>query len=167
MPVLCAELPWRPGALKNRRWRPGRRGLHLDPDAAMWHAEAIWRLRAAWGPAPFGPVAPAKLWVGLAVRLPHRRSDALNVLDAVADAVQAATGVNDRAYAVACLDWAVDRTRPPAIFVACSAAAAPARRAATRWLVAANAKGCGSSAHAPSAVGAGPGPVARGRVGRG
>jgi hypothetical protein len=59
--VCAAELPWRPGVLKNRRWRPGRRGLHLDPDAAAWHAEAVWRLRAAWGSRPLGPDPPGKL----------------------------------------------------------------------------------------------------------
>ena len=54
---------------------------------------------------------PRKLWVDILVTKRDHRADAANVIDAVLDAVQEATGLNDRWYAVRC-DWQIgDRPR--------------------------------------------------------
>lgn len=116
--VFTVTVPWTPGVLKNGRWRRSKTRIYLDPDAARWHDVATLLIRRAVPPLVLtqGDV----LWLGIDVTLPHRRSDPINVLDAVADAVQAATGINDWRYRIALLDGACDRTVEPVIRLALS-----------------------------------------------
>ena len=114
--VFVVTVPWTPGVLKNGRWRRSKTGIYLDPEAATWHHVATLIIRRAVPPLTLA--REDKLWLALDVTMPHRRSDTINVLDAVADAVQAATGINDRHYRVALLDGDCDRTADPVIRLA-------------------------------------------------
>lgn len=121
------HLRWHAGVSKNARWRRAPRGVFLSAEAAAWQTEAAFLIRQAWRQHAVEPVE--KLWLAIRVILPHRRSDPINVLDAVADAVQLATDVNDRIYAIALLDWHIDRGHAPEIHLALAATAGEARQA--------------------------------------
>lgn len=125
--AFVATVPWTPGVLKNGRWRRSQTGIYLDPEAARWHDVATLLIRRAIPPLVLTP--GDVLWLGIDVTLPHRQSDPINVLDAVADAVQAATGINDRRYRIALLDGACDRTVEPVIRLALSTSEVLARAA--------------------------------------
>ena len=125
--VFTVTVPWTPGVLKNGRWRRSKTGIYLDPDAATWHHVATLIIRRAVPPLTLA--REDKLWLALDVTMPHRRSDTINVLDAVADAVQAATGINDRHYRVALLDGECDRTVDPVIRLALATSEVLARAA--------------------------------------
>ncbi|MGC8489972.1 MAG: hypothetical protein ACP5QO_17365 [Clostridia bacterium] len=125
--VFTVTVPWTPGVLKNGRWRRSKTGIYLDPDAATWHHIATLIIRRA---VPTLTLERGqKLWMALQVTMPHRRSDPINVLDAVADAVQAATGINDRYYRVALLDGDCDRRVAPVIRLALATSEVLARAA--------------------------------------
>ena len=128
--VWVVTVPWTPGVLKNGRWRRSKTGIYLDPEAARWHHVATLVIRRATPALTLG--RDEKLWLALSVTMPHRRSDAINVLDAVADAVQAATGINDRDYRVALLDGECDRRVAPVIRLALSTSEGLARAAVRR-----------------------------------
>lgn len=53
----------------------------------------------------------ARIHVNIFVVLPKFIYDATNVISTIADAVQIATGVNDK-WLTVCLDWKVDKTNP-------------------------------------------------------
>lgn len=125
--VFVVTVPWTPGVLKNGRWRRSKTGIYLDPEAASWHHVATLLIRRAVRGLTLGQ--NQKLWLALHVTMPHRRSDTINVLDAVADAVQAATGINDRHYRVALLDGECDRTVDPVIRLALATSEVLARAA--------------------------------------
>ena len=125
--AFVATVPWTPGVLKNGRWRRSQTGIYLDPEAARWHDVATLLIRRAVPPLSLTP--DEVLWLALTVTLPHQRSDPINVLDAVSDAVQAATGINDRRYRIALLDGACDRTVEPVIRLALSTSEVLARAA--------------------------------------
>jgi Holliday junction resolvase RusA-like endonuclease len=125
--VFTVTVPWTPGVLKNGRWRRSKTGIYLDPEAASWHHVATLLIRRAVRGLTLG--RDQKLWLALHVTMPHRRSDTINVLDAVADAVQAATGINDRQYRVALLDGDCNRSVEPVIRLALATSEVLARAA--------------------------------------
>lgn len=125
--AVCVTLRWLAGVSKNARWKRAARWVYLSPDAQAWQDEAVLLLRQAMRGQRFDP--QRKLWIGIHVQKRDHRSDAINVVDAVADAVKLAAGVDDRWYAVATLDWSIVRTVPPVIRVSVAATAAQARRA--------------------------------------
>lgn len=57
-------------------------------------------------------VARNKLWLDILVEKPDHRGDAVNVIDLVCDAVQDATGLNDRWCCIKRLDWSVIKNSP-------------------------------------------------------
>lgn len=57
-------------------------------------------------------VVQAKLWLYFHIEKPNHRSDAINVLDGLCDAVKRAVGLDDRWFSIAGLDWSVVRTKP-------------------------------------------------------
>lgn len=57
-------------------------------------------------------VANNKLLFGIHVAMPNHRGDALNCIDLVADAIEDATGLNDRWFEMDSLTWSIDRANP-------------------------------------------------------
>lgn len=57
-------------------------------------------------------VAHNRLWVGLFVQMPNNRGDAHNMVDLVMDAVEDATGLDDRYYSLSGVDWEIRKTDP-------------------------------------------------------
>lgn len=111
---VTITVPWDAGFSKNAQWRINRQGtMYLTPKAAAARDALAWRLRVALQGVTLQP--RRKTWLDIFVRRPDWRQDPINVVDAVADAVQMATHVNDTVYAIARLDWTVDRQHPAII----------------------------------------------------
>lgn len=114
-----AEVPLDSGWSKNRMWLP-RAGTHarrLSPDARARRDGLADALRAELGDdvRPNGlvrPVVQDRLLVAVAAHKRDHRGDAVNVLDMVLDAVERATGLDDRWFEVAGLCWDVRPTDP-------------------------------------------------------
>lgn len=109
-------MPWTPGLSKNRQHGHHRRGVYLTADAQAARDQLIWLLKSALAGRTFLP--RHKVWLAITVQRANVRSDPINVLDAVADAAQMATGVDDRWFAIARLDWSLVRDAPPTVTVA-------------------------------------------------
>jgi len=59
-----------------------------------------------------GRAVAGRLWLDIFVQKPNHRGDAVNVVDLVCDAVEDATGVDDRWFSVRRLDWEVKKSDP-------------------------------------------------------
>ena len=96
---------------KNAQHRMGSGRLYLR-DGARAHRETWgWALKAALKGRLFQP--RRKVWLDLFVQRADLKSDPINVLDGVADAVKGLVGVDDRWFAVWRLDWDLVRHEAP------------------------------------------------------
>jgi hypothetical protein len=114
--AIVVTVPWTPGLSKNRQHGHHRRGVYLTADAQAARDQLTWTLKSALATSLFLP--RRKVWLAITVQRANVRSDPINVLDAVADAIKVATGIDDRWFAVARLDWTVVRDAPPTVTVA-------------------------------------------------
>ncbi len=62
-------------------------------------------------------VAHNVMWLEIFAELPDHRGDAINCLDLVADAVEIATGLNDRWVKISGLDWKISKDPKPGLHV--------------------------------------------------
>lgn len=96
---------------KNRMWlaRAGTHARRLNPEAR----ERRDRLASLLG-RQIQPTMVHRNVLSLTIHVvkADHRSDSINVLDLVADAVELATGLNDRWYALAGLTWSLDPSDP-------------------------------------------------------
>jgi len=53
-----------------------------------------------------------KVWIDILVQKPNHQGDAVNVIDAVCDAVKVAIGVDDRWFSIKRLDWEIAKDKP-------------------------------------------------------
>lgn len=99
------RLPYEPKAwTKNAEYGYGRDRVWISKD----HRTAREHLGALIALAMRGrTVATNKLWLDILVERPNHSSDAINVLDGVADAVKSVIDLDDRWFAVRRLDWTV------------------------------------------------------------
>lgn len=58
------------------------------------------------------PVVNNKVWIEVLVQKENHKSDAVNVVDLVCDAVKLGLGVDDRWFSIARLDWEIVKTEP-------------------------------------------------------
>lgn len=114
MSILArAEVAFTPATWsKNRGVRRGKGGVLYVPEAVKRARLGLaLLLRSSMTSADRAAIQGRKLWVNIVVTKKDRRTDAVNVIDGVCDAVQAATGLDDRWYTVRC-DWEIgDRPR--------------------------------------------------------
>ena len=90
-------------------WMRGR--VYLQ-EAARAHRETLgWELKAALKGRVFQP--RRKVWLDLFVQRADLKSDPINVLDGVADAVKDLVGLDDRWFAIWQLDWDLVRHESP------------------------------------------------------
>lgn len=57
-------------------------------------------------------VSQNRLWIDLLVRKPDHRSDALNFIDQIADAVKEAVSLDDNWFSLRRLDWEIAKDEP-------------------------------------------------------
>lgn len=109
--VRSVAVPFDWGWSKNAMWvaRAGTHARRLAPAARERRALLADALRSALGSIE---VVHAPLWVALRVLIPDHRGDAINALDLAADAVEDATGLDDRWFQLAGLTWAIEKDDP-------------------------------------------------------
>lgn len=101
-------VPFDYAASKNAVWRTGRGGhVYARKEGVTFRAALADALRAG-GHQWF----QGRLWIDMFVEKPNHRGDAINVVDLVCDAVKDATGVDDRWYSIARLDWSIVKRDP-------------------------------------------------------
>jgi len=94
---------------KNRMWLPRGRSARkrLSPQAQGARDELQLRLQERMRQAGVRVEPGVPIWVLIRVGRPDMRGDPVNCVDLVCDAVQAATGVDDRWTKLLGLDWEV------------------------------------------------------------
>ncbi len=106
---------------KNRMWkaRGGFSGArYLRPEAKAHRTRLTTRLVVALKELLVDQVVVQnKLWVRIHAHIPDHRGDAVNCLDLVLDAVEDATGLNDRWYEVRDLSWQIVKNSECMLFV--------------------------------------------------
>ena len=114
---VSVRLPFDSGWSKNRMHMPkaGTYGRRLSPEARARREALAVMMRAELAQAGH-PVNLRPLWLSIHVAKADHRCDALNVLDVVADAIQDATGLNDRWYSLLGLTWEI-RPAEPELYV--------------------------------------------------
>ena len=106
--VFC--LPFGGGS-KNRMHIVRRDGRKILSESARKFKQDVGIL--AMAAARDVTFKPGKVWLSIFVELPEKsRSDAINLVDMIADGVQEGIGINDRNFAIWKLDWARDVVEP-------------------------------------------------------
>ena len=113
----CVAVPFDYGFSKNAIWRNVTAShVVMRKEARQKREHLAARLRESLWPtvegAPQIKVAHNKLWVDIFVEKPNHRGDATNVVDLVCDAIEDATGLDDRWYSIRRLDWAINKNEP-------------------------------------------------------
>jgi hypothetical protein len=105
--TASAVVPFDAGWSKNRMWLARHQGgRRLSPEARARRDALVRLLRPQ-----VGEVVRNALWLRLDVRKADHLGDALNALDLVADAVEIATGLDDRWFQLDGVEWTLGR--PP------------------------------------------------------
>jgi hypothetical protein len=95
---------------KNAMWSTTRKGHVFLREYHKTIRDLIgYRLKQAIGEQRF---YEDKIWLDIFVQKPDARGDALNVIDAVSDAIKGVLGVDDRWYSVKRLDWQIVKDDP-------------------------------------------------------
>ena len=58
------------------------------------------------------PWPKQKTWLDIIVQKPNHRSDALNVIDTLADGIKEGIGIDDRWFSISLLDWEIVKENP-------------------------------------------------------
>lgn len=104
MAEASIEFPYSIYASKNYMRARGRGGkVFLKPESKKIVESIIEQLKDT------GPWYENKVWLGLMVVMPSRSSDAINVLELVADAVKIGIGIDDKWFAIEILDWSISK----------------------------------------------------------
>ena len=108
--TLRVLVPFSYSASKNYRHALGRgRRFYTPRQAKQKRVEITTAIREGLG---HQKVAHNKLWIDLLVQKPDHRGDAINVIDVVCDAIEAAVGINDRWFCIRRLDWEIAKEDP-------------------------------------------------------
>lgn len=104
------SIPYDANLSKNARWRAGANGV-------VYTTERVRKLdaeiqRAVVDALDGREVVQNKVWVSFFVEKPDHKSDAINVVDTLCDAIKKAVGVDDRWFSIRQLDWAIKKTDP-------------------------------------------------------
>jgi hypothetical protein len=105
--IVEVSIPFDPAISKNATHRVGKHGgIYLQKPGKTIRNDLIRAIKAQGGEWYEG-----RVWLDVIVQKPNHRTDALNVLDAVADAVKEGIGVDDRWYS-ATLRWEMEKDSP-------------------------------------------------------
>lgn len=105
------KFPYSQAVSKNSLWSFGGKGGHVyRRQAANQYQDtlALYTKAAMAG----RKVYINKIWIDLFVQKPTHKSDAINVLDTVCDALKVGLGVDDRWFCIRQLDWEITKNDP-------------------------------------------------------
>lgn len=108
--LVRVKVPFVQDLSKNAIWRNVRAGhTYLRTESRRAREGLALVLRSALHGRR---VAHNRLWVDIGVEKPHHRTDASNFVDSILDAVEEATGLDDRWYSLRRLDWRIVKLDP-------------------------------------------------------
>jgi len=97
-------------ASKNRRWSNNGQGTVFLSKAVRNYQDYI--IHATKRALAGQPIKTNKLWLSFFVQKPNHRSDAINVVDTLCDAIKVATGLDDNWFCLGKVDWEVKKDDP-------------------------------------------------------
>lgn len=111
--VVRVSLPFDYAVSKNHAWAMSTKGHVRLRDEHRAYRDALTLIirQALKGQ----PVKQNRLWLDILVQKPNHRGDAVNVIDAVCDAIKHAIDLDDRWYSIRRLDWEIVKDRPSII----------------------------------------------------
>lgn len=110
-------VPYSLDASKNRMYCIGRqRRIFLRSSVRAYRKLVVDAVRAAVLSNP-GLVKTNKVWISLFVQKTNHKSDAINVIDTLADAIKDAIGVDDRWFCLDRVDWQIVKGEDPMVFI--------------------------------------------------
>lgn len=108
---LMFTVPFNPFLSKNRKLKTGRGRVYVDPK----HRAACMAVETACARAMCeydkSKLPRTKTFIRIHTFKPDNRSDCVNLIDGICDAISTPLGVNDRWFS-AMIDWEIDRTHP-------------------------------------------------------
>ena len=105
--VAIIAIPFTLDSSKNRRWsNTGRGHVFLTKCVRQFEANLVANLRQSLRDIP---VKHAKTWVSIFVQKPNHKSDAINTVDTICDAIKKAIGVDDRWFCIERVDWEIKK----------------------------------------------------------
>lgn len=107
--LLRIEVAFNEALLKNHAHTLAR---HLTLEARQARQAVVDAVRLARSRGPARRWPERKTWLEVQAWKPSHRTDAINLLDGLADAIKEALGIDDRWFAVRRLDWSLDPTDP-------------------------------------------------------
>lgn len=108
--IVKVAVPFQYGMSKNAAWSMSRKGhVHLRKNHRNLRDMLTMKIKLACRHVEF---YEDKLWVDIFVQKPDHRGDAVNVVDAVCDAIKHAIPVDDRWYSIRRLDWQITKEKP-------------------------------------------------------
>lgn len=106
--VVAYSVPYSKNASKNRRWR-------VNPGGSVYMLAEVRKydqiVQAATARALHGiKVAQNKVWLSFYIEKPDHKSDAINIVDTICDAIKKAIGIDDRWFCIRQLDWCIKKS---------------------------------------------------------
>lgn len=104
------KIPWSNKLSKNARMSFNRTHKHARPFIVQQVRQLQKNLSDEFRNT--GPWYEAKVWLDIHVEMETRKSDAINIIDTVADAVKNGIGVDDKWFSIHRLDWSINKIDP-------------------------------------------------------
>lgn len=108
------SVPYSLDSSKNRIWSLRGHHLALREQAKAYRAAVEAATRRALRDQP---VVKNKVWLSFFVQKQNHRSDAINVVDVLADAIKNAVRVDDRWFCIDRVDWEIVKSDQAKIFI--------------------------------------------------
>lgn len=103
--IVQFSIPYSLNASKNRRWsNNGESVVYITRGIRKFERDLIWEIKLAMGARK---VRQRKTWVSFFVQKPNHKSDAINVVDTLCDAIKKAIDLDDRWFSIGMVDWEV------------------------------------------------------------
>jgi hypothetical protein len=107
---VCIRYPFSWAASKNAIYRLVPKGhVALRQEAKYWRNGLAVLLQSSVRNIQ---IVQNKLWIDIFVEKPNHKGDAINVVDAVCDAIKVGVGIDDRWFCIRHLDWAINKNDP-------------------------------------------------------
>lgn len=105
------NVPFSYAGSKNHIWSMAGTHVYSREESKQYRATIAETVALAIANANVD-VVRGRLWVGLFVQMPDNRGDAHNMVDLVMDAIEDATGIDDRYYSISGVDWEITKHDP-------------------------------------------------------
>lgn len=108
--AVLLETPFSLDGSKNRRWSNNRKGhVYLTKSVRSYSDALALQVKNA---VRNMNIVQAKVWISIFVQKPDHRSDAINFVDTICDAIKVAIDLDDRWFSLDRVDWEVCKLDP-------------------------------------------------------